>query len=362
MYTVSVKASQAYEVHIGTGLLEQVGSVARTCAGGTKALIVTDSNVGPLYAGIVSASLEAADYACTTYTFLAGEAQKYASTYLDILDTLARSQLSRDDLVVAVGGGVTGDLAGFAAATYLRGINYIQVPTSLLAQVDSSVGGKCGIDLEQGKNLAGAFWQPRAVLADVGCLATLTPEVFSDGCGEIIKHAVLADPELFQLLHDIPLSLDVLHANIAGVAAVIARSIEIKRNIVEADEREAGARALLNLGHSIGHAIEHLEAYQRGHGSCVAAGMVAIARAAAASGACEEDVPTAIDQVSTAMGLDTSIAWGAEAIFKAALSDKKRHADTITLVIPHAIGTCALTTVALKDFYDIIASGIRKDA
>ena len=195
--TIDIDTARPYQVHVGTFLLEQAGPLVRATAGGTKAVIVTDTNVGPLYQMPVKQSLEASGYEVSICTFEAGEAHKRAETYVAILEFVAEHELSRSDVIVALGGGVVGDVAGFVAATYMRGCKFVQIPTSLLAMVDSSVGGKTAIDLAAGKNLAGAFWQPSVVIADVGCLATLTPEQFADGCGEVVKHAVIADPELF---------------------------------------------------------------------------------------------------------------------------------------------------------------------
>lgn len=200
--TIDIDTARPYQVHVGTFLLEQAGPLVRATAGGTKAVIVTDTNVGPLYQMPVKQSLEASGYEVSICTFEAGEAHKRAETYVAIMEFVAEHELSRSDVIVALGGGVVGDVAGFVAATYMRGCKFVQIPTSLLAMVDSSVGGKTAIDLAAGKNLAGAFWQPSVVIADVGCLATLTPEQFADGCGEVVKHAVIADPELFAELED----------------------------------------------------------------------------------------------------------------------------------------------------------------
>ena len=245
--TIDIDTARPYQVHVGTFLLEQAGPLVRATAGGTKAVIVTDTNVGPLYQMPVKQSLEASGYEVSICTFEAGEAHKRAETYVAILEFVAEHELSRSDVIVALGGGVVGDVAGFVAATYMRGCKFVQIPTSLLAMVDSSVGGKTAIDLAAGKNLAGAFWQPSVVIADVGCLATLTPEQFADGCGEVVKHAVIADPELFAELEKTPLTLELLNRDVARVALIIARNIDIKRAVVVADERETNQRKLLTL-------------------------------------------------------------------------------------------------------------------
>lgn len=358
-YNIDVRTGRPYTVHVGTFLLEKTGEIARAATGGTKAVIVTDTNVGPLYAAPVEQSLSSAGYTVSTFTFKAGEASKRISTLSDILEFMAGHELDRNDIVVALGGGVVGDVAGFAAAAYMRGCRFVQVPTSLLAMVDSSVGGKTAVDLEAGKNLAGAFWQPSAVIADIGCLATLTTEQFADGCGEVIKHGVIADAELFGELEKTPLTLELLMHDTARVALLVARNVDIKRAVVEADERESNQRKLLNFGHSIGHAVEACEQFKLGHGNCVSIGMVAIARAMASLGVCEESVPDRIERLAERHGLTTACRFSVDEVYVEALHDKKRHGDTIDLVLPHAIGACSIDTVDLATFKQIMQAGIR---
>ena len=224
--------------------------------------------------------------------------------------------------------------------------------------VDSSVGGKTAIDLAAGKNLAGAFWQPSVVIADVGCLATLTPEQFADGCGEVVKHAVIADPELFAELEKTPLTLELLNRDVARVALIIARNIDIKRAVVVADERETNQRKLLNFGHSAGHAVEACEHFELGHGNCVSIGMGIITRAAALHGICDAELPGRIEELCARHGLKTLCELSADAVFAEALHDKKRAGDTIDLVIPHDIGRCSIDRTPLSTFYDLIAEGL----
>ena len=361
---IDVNVSTPYRVHIGTRLLEEAGQIVQPLINGQKCAIVTDSNVGPLYAHIVRQSLEGAGFSVATFTFEAGEERKTLATYGEILEFLAAHELDRGDAVIALGGGVVGDMAGFAAATYLRGIAYVQVPTSLLAMVDSSVGGKCAVDLSEGKNLAGAFWQPRAVIADVGCLGTLTPERLADGCGEVIKHALIADPALFAALEEAPLTFDLLTSNLGLVAAIVARNVEIKRDVVAADERELGLRKMLNFGHSIGHAIEAHSDYTLGHGTCVAMGMVAISRAQAARAEADPQIefdpalPERIASLCQAHGLATTCPYPADDLLDAALHDKKRHGSTIDLVMLHAIGSCSIETHSIAEFFELIELGL----
>ncbi len=358
-YTLDIDTPTPYQVHIGTFLLEQVGPIVREAVPrAERALIITDSNVGPLYAAPVLESLQATGLAASVATFEAGEAHKRLDTLADLLERCAAEQLGRNDCIVALGGGVTGDMAGFAAATYMRGIDFVQVPTSLLAMVDSSVGGKTGVDLAHGKNLAGAFWQPRAVIADVGCLGTLSDAQLADGCGEVAKHALIADAELFAELEATPLTPDLLKRDLGRVAWIIARNIDIKRAVVVADEHEDGMRKLLNLGHSIGHGVEAAEGYTLGHGTCVGIGMVAIASAAVTAGACTEEVPARVAALLRAHGLSLDFSAETERIWEEALHDKKRQGDVIDLVIPRGIGAASLAPTPLDEFRRILEVGL----
>ena len=246
--TIEVHTAPAYEVTIGAGLRRDCGARLKAVLGGCRIAVAADSNVAPLYLETVCASLRDAGFAVCSYVFPAGEAHKNFTTLSAILEFLAESQLTRTDCVAALGGGVTGDMAGFAAASYLRGIRYVQLPTTLLSAVDSSVGGKTAIDLAAGKNLAGAFLQPAAVLCDTDCLRSLPAAVFADGAAEAIKTGVLSGETLFSLFEDGTLT--------DAPAEVIARCIRYKAGVVERDEKERGERRKLNLGHTVGHAIE----------------------------------------------------------------------------------------------------------
>ena len=271
MKQISVTASKSYEVLIDSGLLPKLGDYAAKLQGVQKIMVVSETNVWPLHGQKAVTSLEKAGLQVFRFVFPAGEASKNAAVYLELLNALAESKLSRSDLIVALGGGVVGDLAGFAAATYLRGIRLIQVPTTLLSAVDSSVGGKTAIDLPSGKNLVGAFYQPNLVLCDIDCLGTLPDDIFLDGCAEVIKYGILYDPGLFDLLHS------------AGPSFpredVIARCVELKRDVVAQDEFDTGLRMKLNLGHTVGHAVEAESHFSISHGKAVAIGTAIVARA-----------------------------------------------------------------------------------
>ena len=359
MSVVDVRTpSRAYEVHVGNGVLDRTGELVRAAAGGRMACVVSDSHVAPLYAGRVEASLAAADYETRQLSFPAGERHKTIQTWAGIVEGLAEAGMARDDVVVAVGGGVTGDMAGFAAACYMRGCAVAQVPTSLLAMVDSSVGGKTAVDISAGKNLCGAFLQPRVVVADVACLGTLSPELFADSCGEVIKHGVLADPALFDELAAHPLTergADGL--DYERLVRVVTRNVEIKRDVVNADERERGLRQTLNLGHTLGHAIEAASDYRLGHGASVAAGLCCVARATAAWGLCDPGLPAMIERCVAAHGLPTGTELGADEVYRWALADKKRHGSTINVVLPLEIGRCELRTLTLDEFAELVRLG-----
>lgn len=347
--------SRSYDVHVTPGVITRVGELAREAAGGENAFVVSDTNVAPLYIDQVRASLEASGYTTSQFVFEAGEASKRATTWAACLEAIAAAGLTRDDVVIALGGGVTGDLAGFAAACYMRGCSVVQIPTSLLAMVDSSVGGKTAIDLEAGKNLAGAFWQPRAVIADPNCLKTIPQELFRDSCGEVIKHGVLADPSLFDDLESEPLTSKGVSTE--RLARVIARNVEIKRDVVNADEQEHGVRQTLNLGHTIGHAIEAASNFALGHGTCVAIGLCAIARAAAAEGICDPKVVTRIERVVDAHGLPTDTHLPHDVIVNLAMSDKKRHGDGVNVILPTRIGKVEIRRVSMTEFARLVDEG-----
>jgi 3-dehydroquinate synthase len=349
MATIAVNASKTYDIIIGTGLLDEAGSLIRKVSGGQAAAIVTDDNVAALYGKRLKDSLEKSAYRVAQYVFSPGEAAKNVETYLSLIDFLAAQKLSRGDLVVALGGGVAGDLAGFAAATYLRGIRLIQIPTTLLAAVDSSVGGKTAVNLSAGKNLLGAFYQPDLVLSDVSLLSTLQSEVLRDGWAEVIKYAVIAGGQLFESL--------TMPGN-TQLEAIIARCVEIKRDIVAEDEFEKGKRKLLNLGHTIGHAIELLSEYRTSHGQAVAAGMAVVTRAAACMGICEAGFPEDLLRMLRRYGLPESTPYTAAQLASACLSDKKREGDFLTMVFPLKIGECLLKKIPVNELESVISLGI----
>jgi len=350
MNTVSVNASTHYDIHIGPGILSNLVPWIRELKHVQKICLVSDSNVFPLYGPRISAMLESESFFSTAFVFPAGEDNKNIDTYLALLEHLTMHQFTRSDIVIALGGGVVGDVAGFAAATYLRGVRYIQIPTTLLAAVDSSVGGKTAVDLPAGKNLVGAFHQPSLVLCDTDLLDTLSEDVFRDGCAEVIKYAILYDPELFTHLERHGLSFN--------RGSVITRCIQWKRDAVVTDEFDNGIRKKLNLGHTVGHAIEKKSGYTVSHGQAVSIGISIIARSAVRIGLCPQEDSNRIVALLTMFGLPTSTTITPEELLHAALSDKKRHGEMIDLIIPNQIGDCAITSVSIDQMTEIIRAGI----
>ena len=350
MNTVTVSASKTYNVCIGNDLLPQLGQYAATVKKPCKATVISDSNVWSIYGQLATESLAAAGFEVDHYIFTAGEASKNGQVYLDILNNLATSHLTRSDLLVALGGGVVGDMTGFVAATYLRGISFIQVPTTLLAMVDSSVGGKTAIDLPAGKNLAGAFYQPDLVLCDIDALHTLPDHIFRDGCAEVIKYGILYDPQLFEHLTANGLDFDREY--------VVTRCVELKRDVVADDEFDRGARQKLNLGHTIGHGIEASSHFGVSHGLAVASGIGIVTRAASKNGICSEETYTQVISTLEHFGLPHRTQYTAEDIYKWALSDKKRSGATVNLIVPKAIGDCLIIPTATDELKSFIEAGL----
>ncbi|MBP3411965.1 MAG: 3-dehydroquinate synthase [Oscillospiraceae bacterium] len=342
MNTVTVQASKTYEVKIGSGLLDTIGQELSRIAKG-KVMVITDETVAPLYLGRVYRSLTQAGFTVYTSSVPSGEGSKDLKYYVNLLELVAEKQLTRSDTLIALGGGVVGDLTGFVAASYLRGIRFVQIPTTLLAMVDSSVGGKTAVNLRAGKNLAGAFHQPSLVLCDPSLLDTLEEDVFRAGCAEVLKTAILFDRELFAHLREKTLNFD--------REWVITRCIQWKRDIVCADEFDRGQRQLLNLGHTVGHAIEALTEYDTPHGYAVAVGCCIIARAFS------QDQEEIVD-CFRAFGLPTDSYFSAKVLAGAALSDKKRQGDTITIVVPTAIGDCKLRSIPISELETVIKVGL----
>ena len=349
METVTVKASGAYDIEIKSGGLSALGErLSALLPRAGQVMLVSDDVVSPLYLQAAENSLSAAGLKVSRFVFPNGEASKTPETLLALWNAMAEAGLTRTDATVALGGGVVGDLAGFAAATYLRGIACFQVPTTLLSMVDSSVGGKTAVDLPAGKNLCGVFSQPVGVLCDPALLKTLPAQIYADGCAEVIKYGYIGDPTLLQML-ETPFADD--------PEAVIARCIKNKRDVVEADEHDNGQRQLLNLGHTAGHAIERLSDFSVSHGAAVAIGMLIAARGAVAMGLCTPDVPPHMEQMLRRYQLPTQCPFSPEAMAEAALADKKRRGGEITLVIPRRLGKSELISLPVSELAAFFAAG-----
>lgn len=352
MKTVLVDASKQYDVHIGSGLLESAGSlISEVCAPCTAA-IITDDIVDGLYSDELIHSLSDAGYSVNKYVFPNGEGSKNLGTLGAILEAAASDGLTRSDLIIALGGGVVGDIAGFAASCYLRGLPYVQIPTTLLAAIDSSVGGKTAVDLTAGKNLVGAFHQPELVICDTDTLLALPDAVFSDGVAEAIKYGVIASPPLFRKLKLGGAKLD--------IEDTIFECVSIKADIVAQDEFDFGLRQLLNFGHTIGHAIEKCSNFSITHGHAVAIGMASAAKAALRSGLGKDDCATPILAALKNCFLPHSTSIPAKDLAEAAMSDKKRRGGTITLVLPQEIGHCILHKMPVDELEDFICLGLEE--
>jgi 3-dehydroquinate synthase len=331
---------RSYSIQIGPGLLSRLGRECRKLNLGVRCAIVSDRNVAPRYAKAAEQNLRAAGCDVVTVVVPAGETAKSLNTVQSCYDQLAAHRLERKSFIVALGGGVVGDLAGFVAATYLRGISFVQVPTTLLAQVDSSVGGKVGVNLKAGKNLVGAFYQPKLVLCDLETLHTLPEREFRAGLGEVIKYGIIYDAALFRRLERDLARLLKQDRNV--LAWVIARCCEIKAEVVGQDETEAGLRAILNFGHTIGHAIENSVGYGKYlHGEAISIGQIAAAQLSQAVLGLPNGDVARIENLLAAAGLPTRIKLAPpqrQRLLQALKLDKKVNAGEVRFVLAEKIG------------------------
>ena len=350
MKCITVNASRTYEVKSGSGLLARTGELSAPLIAGREAVIVSDSNIWPLYGATVQASLEAAGFRVERFVFPAGERNKTPQTLMELLTFLAQKGLSRADAVFALGGGVTGDMAGLAASLYLRGIPCVQLPTSLLSVVDSSVGGKTAVDLPEGKNLIGTFTQPHLVLCDTDVLATLPAAVEAEGWAEIIKYGMIRSAELLERLEQKPVGEE--------LEWVIAHCISIKRDVVAEDEQDNAVRQLLNFGHTIGHAIERCADYSIYHGEGVAMGMAIMTRACVKQGKCPAECLTVLETLLDRYGLSGTCNVPKEKLLEAARADKKRRGSAITLIQPNRLGSCVLHKTDYNELAQVLEMGM----
>lgn len=367
MIKIPVSASKNYNVIMAPNALQTAGEYIKDAFDlhtdpitgkirSKKLCIITDANVDELYGKKEHAlhrSLENAGFDIYKYVFPGGEEHKTMETIVNILNFLADKKFTRSDMLLALGGGITGDVTGFAAASYLRGIEFIQVPTTLLAIVDSSVGGKTGVNLNAGKNLAGAFWQPQLVLFDPDVLDTLSYDIKLDGVAEAIKAGAIANCEIITTIAEAP---DINNHEFLMKTAAMA--IEVKRNVVEEDERDHGSRQLLNFGHTIAHAIEKCSNYKISHGHAVAMGMAIVSKACDklewTSQKCSHSIITILEKFKFPL----ECPFSPKELAAAALQDKKIRGDEITLVVPEFLGKCVLKTIPVTQLEDFITYGM----
>lgn len=345
MEIIKVNASKEYEVVIGSGILSELGERCASLLGKGRAVIVTDSNVKEYWLDETKKSLQLAGIQTSVFVFPAGEESKSKETLFELIEFMAENRITRSDFAVALGGGVTGDMTGLAASLYLRGIPFVQVPTTLLAAVDSSVGGKTAVNLKAGKNLMGAFYQPEFVLCDTRTLDTLSDEIFADGMAEVIKYGVIFDRELFDRVKGGDVKSD--------IEKIIARCVELKRDVVARDEFDKGDRQLLNFGHTMAHSIEKCSNFEISHGSAVAIGMVIAAKASAKLGWSDEDCTAEIINANKNNNLPTECGFAPNDLADVALSDKKRTGGTINFVVPEVMGRCVLKKIPVETLYKI---------
>lgn len=352
MREVIVQVSTEYAVLIGRGLLEQAGAEIAKRIRPCKAAVITDSTVAELYAEKVEKSLQKAGFSCCRFVFPAGEGSKNIHTLSEMLEFLAEEEMTRQDIIVALGGGVVGDMAGFGAAVYQRGIRFVQIPTTFLAAVDSSVGGKTAIDLKAGKNMAGAFYQPHLVLCDVETMQTLPRKYFADGIAETLKYGVIGDAKLFAQAASGKFC--------ENLEEIIETCVKMKRDIVVEDEFDTGRRQLLNLGHTLGHAIEKRSDFTITHGHAVAIGLYLIAKAAEQRGIAQVGLAGQIKEALEQNGLPAETAYTAEEIMAGILRDKKRRGGEIVFVFPVKIGYCELISIPVEDVQKLVEEVLEK--
>lgn len=349
MERVRVAVAPTYDVMIGRDILSQAGQLLGKQIEGKQVLIVTDKNIEAHHylAKLTNTISEGAEQ-IHQYILPAGEAEKSMDNVKIMVEHLANLNFSRNDILIALGGGVIGDLVGFVASVYLRGVDFIQIPTTLLAAIDSSVGGKTAVDLPQGKNLVGAFHQPTVVLCDVDTFKTLPPAIFEDGCSELIKYGMIMSPQLLDQLLNMT---QPLNAASKELVAIIKKCVEMKASVVQQDERDTGKRQLLNYGHTLGHAIEQASDYQISHGRSVAIGQSIMLRMATEEGYIKDNYTDKIDGLLKQYHLlERKPYYDFEILSAIMLRDKKRRRADITIVLPTNYGECQLFSLPLDEF------------
>lgn len=349
MIKIEVDASKKYNILIGENLICDAGVLVKENVGLSKICIITDDIVDSYYGEKTVKSFKDAGFAVEKFVIPNGEKSKNTENLIAIISFLAEKRFNRSDMIVALGGGVVGDLAGFCAATYMRGIRFIQMPTTLLAAVDSSVGGKTAVDLPQGKNLFGAFWQPSLVICDTSTLETLSEEIYADGVAEIIKYGMICDEALF----------DIVKTGTWDKNEVIAKCVQIKRDVVNEDEFENGIRQILNFGHTFGHAVETLSEFKLTHGHAVAVGMAMITYALLQNGDIDKKIYNELIVALKNNNLPISCDLDADSIYEKVTMDKKSNSGGINLITVREIGKANIEKTDLEKIKEMIKSGVK---
>lgn len=345
MKKITISTSTSYDVIIEDNILSTLNEIILEYIEPCKICIITDSTVNSLYSKKVKTSLESSGFTTTKIVFPPGEHSKSLSTYSNILEAIADEGLTKTDCIIALGGGVVGDLAGFVASTYMSGIRYVQIPTTYLAALDSSIGGKTGLNLLRGKNLVGSFWNPELVLCDPTVFNTLPTIRRMDGIAEAIKCAVVTDNTLLYPIKN------------NSYTYVIERCVSIKKSIVEVDQYEESLRQLLSFGHLIGHAIEKLSGYSLSHGHAIAAGMIYEARAAYNMGFTDNDISSDLETLFRSLGFDPEITYTVEDLMKYVIMSKRIYKDNVNIVVPVEIGKCKLVKLNVCQLEEYVRLG-----
>ena len=341
---IRIKAGEGYDFVIGDGLLDEIGNMAKSVMDARRIILFTDSTVNGLYADKIENELKRARFKTFRYVYEAGEKSKILNTVAELLDYMSDCGLTRGDAVAVLGGGVAGDMGGFAASVYLRGIKFMQIPTTLLASVDSSVGGKTGVDTKNGKNLVGTFWQPSLVVCDTSVFESLGHDLMLDGFAEVIKTAAIRSEKMFRELEDGLFT--------EKMADIIARCVTIKGDVVQSDEKEKGLRRILNFGHTMAHAIELSSNYTISHGRAVAIGMLMVTKASEAHGLTEAGTYRRLYDLIEREGYETETDIPLDLLCEAAHRDKKSGGSFIKLVYIPKIGQAAVKKVSYTDLFD----------
>ena len=343
MRRIKVKTSQEYSVLVGSGAIERISSELKEILKANRIMIISDDNVAPLHLENLKNKLS--EFNCYTHILKNGEENKNIEAVLGILSHMQAEEFDRDDAVIALGGGVVGDISAFSASIYMRGIDFVNIPTTLLSQVDSSVGGKTGVDFGGAKNIVGSFYQPKLVVCDTDYLNTLKPEIFADGCAEVIKYAFIGDIELLKVIEDgIRKNID----------EIVYKCVSDKNDGVSNDDFDRGLRGLLNFGHTIGHAVESLSSYSISHGSAVSIGMRIVTEAFEKVGICEKGVAEKLISVLKANNLPLDCGYSVDDIISAVRKDKKKSGDSISVIVPKELCKCEIEKMSFEKLYSII--------